>query len=358
MVSKSFPAERVADEAKVYSQPEPRRTSSRSTQNSIRMLAVVIPCYRVSAHILKVIERIPADVSKIYVIDDACPEKSGLHVEQNCKDPRVFVLYHPVNLGVGGAVISGYRQALKDGADVVLKIDGDGQMDPALIPRFVRPLIAGKADYTKGNRFYNLESLTGMPSTRLFGNASLSFVNKIVSGYWHVMDPTNGFTAISRFCLERLPLQKIDRRYFFENDMLFRLGTLRAVVQDIPMDSVYGTEQSNLRIGRILFDFPIKYFTRFVKRIFYTYYLRDFSVGSIALLFGSILSIFGMTVGTVSWINNSAAGTFASTGTVMLAALPILVGVQLLLVALVLDVLNAPREPLSGNTDANSESAI
>lgn len=312
-------------------------------------IAVVIPCYKVSSQIFSVISAIPQSVQRIFVVDDCCPEQSGNLVQEQNNDSRVKVLFNDKNLGVGGAVMRGYQEALSEAIDIVVKIDGDGQMDPALISRFVKPIITSQADYTKGNRFYNLESLSSMPALRLFGNATLSFVNKAVSGYWNLMDPTNGYTAISRFSLERLPLQKIENRYFFESDMLFRLGTLRAVVKDIPMDAVYESEQSNLRIERIIFDFPPKYISRFFKRIFYNYFLRDFSVTSIALVFGSLLVLAGTAIGLVSWANNSAAGTFASTGTVMLATLPILVGVQLLLIALVLDILNVPKDALSAD---------
>src|SRR5690606_26734158 len=135
--------------------------------------------------------------------------------------PRVRVLNHAENGGVGAAVVTGYEAALAEGADIVVKIDGDGQMDPALIADFVRPLLAGDADYTKGNRFYDIASLQEMPKLRLAGNAVVSLICKIASGYWHVMDPTNGYTAIHRTALSALPLRKIDRGYFFESDMLF-----------------------------------------------------------------------------------------------------------------------------------------
>ena len=144
-----------------------------------------------------------------------------------------------------------------------------------------------------------------------------------------------------------MPLEKIENRYFFESDMLFRLGTLRAMVLDIPMDAVYGDEQSSLNIKRVLLRFPLKFLNRFFKRIFYSYFLRDFSVVSLCLIFGSILTSVGTLLGIMSWSKNAMAGTFASTGTVMLASLPILVGVQLLLIALVLDILNVPRKALS-----------
>ncbi len=154
-------------------------------------IAVVIPSYRVVKHILGVLSAIGPEIWRIYVIDDKCPEGSGDYVEDNCIDTRVVVLRHGTNQGVGSAVMTGYRAAIADGADIIVKVDGDGQMDPALIPNFIEPILAGEADYTKGNRFFYLEEIRAMPKVRLFGNAVLSFMTKLSSGYWDVFDPTN-----------------------------------------------------------------------------------------------------------------------------------------------------------------------
>ena len=214
-------------------------------------IAVLIPSYKVKSHILEVIRLIGPEVCKIYVVDDCCPDGSGDFVIQHCTDERVIVLRNPVNLGVGGAVMTGYRTAIADGIDIIVKIDGDGQMDPSLISDFVSPIIAGNADYTKGNRFFNLEKISEMPKIRLFGNAVLSFMTKLSSGYWELFDPTNGYTAIHSEVAKHLPLDKISQRYFFETDMLFRLNTLGAVVIDIPMDAKYEDEVSNLKVSRL-----------------------------------------------------------------------------------------------------------
>jgi dolichol-phosphate mannosyltransferase len=308
-------------------------------------VAVVIPCYRVRQYILDVIRGIGPDVSAIFVVDDACPEQTAALVRKECADVRVKVLTHAENQGVGGAMITGYRAALADGADVVVKIDGDGQMDPALIPRFIRPIMNGDADYTKGNRFYDLEFLRAMPRARLFGNAVLSFVNKISSGYWDVMDPTNGYSAIHRTALAALPLEKLDRGYFFESDMLFRLYTIRAVVRDVPMPARYQGETSNLRIGHVAAAFPVKYLRAAFKRIFYAYFLRDFNAGTLQLFLGLLIAGSGAIYGVARWVHSSITGVPTTSGAVMLAALPVLVGVQLLLGALNFDVQNVPREP-------------
>ena len=310
------------------------------------MIAVVIPCYRTRRHILDVLSRIDANVSRIYVVDDGCPEGTGDLVEKSVADDRVQVLRHERNSGVGAAVVTGYRAALADGAKIVVKIDGDGQMDPTQMSRLVAPIAMRAADYAKGNRFYDFALLQDMPRGRLLGNALLSLVNKISSGYWNVMDPTNGYTAIHRIALEALPLAKIDNGYFFESDMLFRLYTVRAVVRDVPLRACYADESSNLRIGRVLRDFPGKYMAATIKRIFYSYFLRDFNAGTLQLASGLLLVSLGSAYGVTKWINSSLSGFPTTSGAVMLAALPVLVGVQLLLGALQFDIQNVPRTPL------------
>lgn len=310
-------------------------------------IAVAIPCFKVKRHVLDVLAAVPAEVSDIYVVDDACPEGSGDWVRAQCHDPRVRVLFHEQNQGVGGAIVTAYRRALADGCDVVVKIDGDGQMDPALLPRFVQPIRAGLADYAKGNRFFRPESVRGMPKIRLLGNAALSFLTKLSCGYWNLMDPTNGYTAIGAVALRELPLDKLEKRYFFETDMLFRLNTLRAVVRDVPMDAVYADEQSNLRVGRVLPEFLRKHLSRLWRRYVYCYWLRDFNTGTLYSIAGAALLLFGLVFGAWHWLESVRLGHASTSGTVMLAALPILVGVQFLIAFLHQDVSNVPTEPLS-----------
>lgn len=311
------------------------------------LVSVVIPCFKVSRHILSVIERIGPEVGLIVVVDDACPEGSGELVRERCTDRRVVVEKLPRNQGVGGAVLAGYRVAVDRGADVIVKLDGDGQMNPELISNFVAPILNGEADYTKGNRFFNLESLRSMPAMRIFGNAGLSFISKLSSGYWKVMDPTNGYTAIDARIAAALPFDKISTRYFFESDMLFRLNTLQAVVQDIPMDSVYGDEQSNLRIRRVLFEFPRLHAVRFFKRIFYTYFLRDFNAASVQLLAGLLLTCSGLIFGLAKWSYYSELNTPAPTGTVLLATIQVIIGIQCLLSWITYDVNCNPMQAIS-----------
>jgi len=309
------------------------------------MIAVVIPSYRVKRHVLGVIDAIPPLVTRIYVVDDCCPEQSGRFVEENCTDSRVRVVYHSVNQGVGGATLSGYKAAYEEGADVVVKVDGDGQMDPLLIPHFVEPILKGQADYTKGNRFFDPRYLSAMPRVRLFGNLVLSFVSKLSSGYWDIMDPTNGYTALSARMYPLLSAERIERRYFFESDMLFRLGLAQAVVRDVPMRPVYGDETSSLSIRKTALEFPAKHISRFIKRVAYHYFVRDFNIGSIQLVVGLVLLLFGITFGSITWYRLAGVAT-ASSGTVMLAALPVIVGFQSLMAAVQFDILRIPRLPV------------
>jgi len=314
------------------------------------MIAVVIPSYRVTRHILGVIAGIGPEVARIYVVDDKCPDASGAYVREHCRDPRVVVLEHAVNQGVGGAVMTGYRAAIDDGAGVIVKIDGDGQMDASLIPTFVAPILAGEADYTKGNRFFNLERLGAMPPVRLFGNAMLSFMTKLSSGYWDLFDPTNGYTAIHADAASYLPFDKISKRYFFESDMLFRLNTLGAVVTDVPMDAVYGDEVSNLKVSTVITEFAVKNVRNFFKRLFYNYYLRNLSVASLELPAGILLTLFGAVYGIANWIASAQSDVETPAGTVMLAALPVIMGVQLILGFLNYDIASVPRRPLHKKT--------
>lgn len=311
-----------------------------------KRIAVVIPCYKVKSQVLSVLARIGPEVDAIYVVDDACPDASGLYVRENSSDPRVRVILCEVNSGVGGAVMTGYRAALADGNDCIVKIDGDGQMDPSLLINFVEPIVELRADYTKGNRFFNLEDVESMPRVRLLGNAVLSFMCKASSGYWSIFDPTNGYTAISARAASLLPTHKISKRYFFETDVLFRLGTFGAVVQDVPMKAVYGDEQSNLVVSRVLFSFMAGHAKNLSKRILYNYFLRGFSVASVELILSAVFILFGVVFGSIKWTNSLLDGVPASSGSVMLAALPVILGVQLLISFLSYDMQSQPRSPL------------
>lgn len=311
-------------------------------------VAVVIPCYRVGAHALDVIARVGPGVARIIVVDDACPQGSGDLIERECRDPRVVVLRHADNQGVGGATATGYQHALAEGHGVLVKLDGDGQMDPALIPQLVAPILAGSADYTKGNRFFRLADVVDMPRARLIGNAALSFLAKLSTGYWQLFDPTNGFTAIHAGIASQLPWTRIARRYFFESDLLYHLNQLRGVVHEMPMRAVYANEPSSLNPLKQVAPFFAGHLRNFLRRLVYSYFLRGFSLASVELVLGVLLLAFGIAFGGFEWLLSTRTGVASTAGTVMLAALPVILGMQLLLSWLAFDIAAEPRTPVSG----------
>lgn len=306
-------------------------------------IAVIIPAFKVSKHILDVLSKIGPEVDEIYVIDDACPEGTGKLVSDKCRDPRLQVIKNEKNLGVGGAVKAGFRAAMDSGAKILVKVDGDGQMDPSLIPQLIAPLLDGSADYVKGNRFFNVQKIRDMPPIRILGNLGLSFFSKLSSGYWDVFDPNNGFVAIRSETADKLPLSKISDRYFFESDMLFRLNLTRAVVVDVPMEPIYGEEVSNLKVFSSIFEFTYKHTRNFFKRILYSYYLREFNLASLELLLGCFLVGFGVFVGGRGWIHSLNTGVPTQTGTLILTAMTFLSGLQLLLGFFAYDISSIPR---------------
>ena len=314
-----------------------------------KKLAVVIPAYRVRREIVRVVESLQEFADLICVVDDACPEKSGKVVEETFSPQLVQVIYNVHNLGVGGAVKKGYEFCIKENADVVVKIDGDGQMDVTLIPHLIKPIFEGEADYTKGNRFFSLASMKLMPKMRLFGNAVLSFLSKMASGYWNIADPNNGFTAVDVRTLKALNLGKISNRYFFESDMLFQLNLLRAKVTDIPMMARYGSETSSLSLLKASWEFPLKHLRNFVKRIFINYFVRDISLATLHFLAGFVSFSFGLTYGLLNYMASQELGSETKPGTLIMFAVTTLIGLQLLIVFFNSDQQNIPKRAISGD---------
>jgi glycosyltransferase involved in cell wall biosynthesis len=306
---------------------------------------VVMPAYNESAHIADVIRRVPGIVDKIIVVDDCSSDNTG-EVSRAGGDLRVEVLRNTKNLGVGGATVAGYRQALAEGADIVVKIDADGQMDPRLIGKLVRPIVEGNADYTKGFRFHDRQTLRVIPKVRLIGNMGLSYLVKIASGYWNIFDPTNGFTAIHRIALSMMGIDRLSQDYFFETDMLCHLYRIQATVKDVPVPTHYGDEISQLNPLKALIQFPGKLFCAYVKRIIWRYYIIDFSTFSLLFPVGWLLMLFGIVFGGIKWYLHASQGIVTPTGTVMLAVVPLFVGFQMVLQAILFDVNSVPKEPL------------
>jgi len=308
-------------------------------------VVVVVPAFRVAERIEGVLDGIPAWVRTILVVDDASPDDTARRVERRA-EARVELLSHATNQGVGGAMVTGFRRALELGADVVVKIDGDGQMDPRFLPQLLAPVLGGEADLAKGNRYRDRHGLRAMPPVRLLGNTALTFLLKLASGHWDMFDPTNGYLAIRAHVLRLLPLERLPRDYFFESGLLIELGILRAKVQDVSIPARYGDEASSLSIGLTLLRFPPRLLRGLARRVLLRYFLYDFTAVSAFLVVGLPLLAFGVVFGALHWIRSIATGEFASTGTVMLAALPIILGFQLVLQALVVDIANRPRGPL------------
>lgn len=306
-------------------------------------ISVVIPSYKVAKYIINVISDLPEFVNYIIVIDDKCPQNSG-DVAKTSTDSRVIVCYHEENQGVGGFVVTGYKKALELDSDIVVKIDGDGQMDVNYMQKLIQPIIDEKADYTKGNRFTDFKALRTMPKVRLFGNSGLSFLVKAASGYWNLMDPTNGYTAINKHALEELDLNNLAKRYFFESDMLINLNIENAVVYDVEIPAKYGDEKSSLSITKTFFGFPPKLFKGFIKRVFLKYFIYDFNMASLYSILGVPMLLFGLVFGLVNWLDSITTGVEATTGTVMLSVLPIILGVQFILQAIQIDMYNIPRK--------------
>jgi dolichol-phosphate mannosyltransferase len=300
-------------------------------------IAVVIPAYRAARTIADVIDRIPDYVDWVIIVNDRSPDDLDSVVRQ-LADPRIIYKGHEKNLGVGGAMATGYRQALELGADLIAKIDADGQMDPYYLDRFAMAAIRYGCDYVKANRFGHIDSLPQMPRLRLFGNLALTILTKFVSGYWNVFDPQNGYVMITRRMLKRFDLTKIDPTYFFENSMLINLNIVRAKIGEIYLPAHYGNETSSMRLGAIVKTFPIKLFKGYVYRLYQKYIFRSVSPYFLMILFGVFFLGWSVLWGGFKWYESWAGGIPATTGAVMLALLPFLLGWSLILQAIALDV--------------------
>lgn len=311
-------------------------------------IAAVVPAYKVEREIAAVLASIPDYVSQIIVVDDASPDETARVVEAAAStDKRIEILTHARNRGVGGAVTTGIQRALEGGAQIIVKVDGDGQAPIEQLPDLLAPLLSGRADMAKANRFRDFDALGRMPLVRRIGNAVLSFLVKAATGYWSTFDPTNGFLAIRADVLRQLRLERLAPTYFFEISLLSHLYLLGAVIRDVPIPARYGSERSNLSILRVLWEFPPRLLATLLRRLFLKYAVYDFSMGSVFLLVGIPLLTFGLVFGGARWAHYSRLGISAPTGTVMLATMTVLLGVQFLLSAIGTDLQSVPSDPIS-----------
>lgn len=306
-------------------------------------VAVVVPARNEAAHIGDVLRAMPDYVDCIIVVDDGSLDETA-EVAAAVGDPRVRVLRRRADPhGVGAAMVDGFRAALREEADLVVKVDGDGQMDPADISLLLRPLVDDGYDYAKANRFLHTEALRQMPTVRLLGNFVLTFLTKLASGYWHIFDPQNGFVAIRATRLKELSLDQLATDFFFENDVLIQLNILGARVRDVPVPARYGNEQSKLRVWAVVVSFPLRLGRGLLRRIWQKYVLRDFSPIAMFWLLGLPLLAFGLLFGLWHWVQSFRLGQPAPTGTIMLSVLPFLLGFELILQAIILEIRESPR---------------
>lgn len=305
-------------------------------------ITTVVPARNEAQHIGKVIKTMPDFVDYVVVVDDASQDGTP-EVAPACGDIRLILLKTSENQGVGGATLLGYRKGLELNSDIIVKMDGDGQMAPEYLSSLLDAIIEQGYDYAKGNRFLAGESLAFMPRHRLFGNIVLTFLTKLASGYWHIFDPQNGYTAIRAEVLRSLDINAIHKRYFFENDMLIHLGFMGRRVKDIAIPARYREEESDLNPFKIGLTFPFLLFRRFLYRIYQKYILRDFSPIVLFLFLGALLFGWGALFGVYLWLKSILTGHLTPTGTIMLSLLPLILGFQLLLQAIVLDIQETPK---------------
>lgn len=315
-------------------------------------VAVVIPCYRVRDKIVDVVDSVLSVVDFVIAVDDCCPEKSGEFLRSVHTESKITIVFHKQNQGVGGAMITGFKTALDLGADIVVKMDGDGQMEARHLPRLIAPLVARKADFAKGNRFYDLRALRQMPLVRRLGNFGLTLLSKAASGFWHLSDPTNGYFALRANALRLLNFHLLAPRYFFEISLLIQLNVIRAIALDVPIPAKYADENSSLSPMRALVSFPSKLAGGLFHRIWWRYFIYDINIVTVFLITGALLFFGGGAFGVWRWSHNWLYGHEQSAGTVAVAMLPMILGFQMLLQAVVLDMMDKPDAPISDVLEA------
>ncbi|GAA1561693.1 hypothetical protein GCM10009678_50730 [Actinomadura kijaniata] len=303
-------------------------------------VTAVVPAYNEEVLIAKTISTMPEIVDHIVVVDDASTDETAKRVAE-VGDPRVTLVRHDANTGVGGAIVTGHRVTLESDSDVNVVMAGDAQMDPDYLPALLDPIADDGYGFTKANRFFARSGLTGMPLNRLLGSTVLSFATKLASGYWNLFDPQNGYTAITRESLSRIPLDRLATGYAFENDLLIWLNIAGVRAKDVPIPAVYGQEVSGMRLHRVVPQISRLLVFGFWRRILRRYVVPSFSPIALMLFTGLFLCAVGTVVGI--WVSLHSLGTAtASAGSVLLAVGPLLVGINMLVHALTLDIQATP----------------
>lgn len=308
-------------------------------------IAIVIPYYKASAKITEVIKQIPEYVNKVVIVDDCSPDKLPEDKIKSAinNSSTLYFLKNEKNLGVGGATKKGFEKAIELEAEYIIKVDADNQMDLSYLPNLITPLINNKAEVTKGNRFRDFEALKKMPWFRRVGNLALSLLIKASTGYWNNFDPTNGFFAIKSNVLKNLNFSKLSNRYYFETSFLAELYFHKARIKDVAMPAIYNDEKSNMQIWKMPFVFTPKLVGTFFKRIIKGYFLYDFNPGTLYMISGVPIFLFGVIFGAYTWIHYASQNILTPTGTIMIVALTIILGFQLILQATQYDIINAPK---------------
>jgi len=307
--------------------------------NGIR-ICIVIPYYNASEKIQTVISKIPEYINSIIIVNDCSKEPLPSSII-NFKN--VIFLETEKNSGVGGATKMGFKKALELDFDFIVKMDADDQMDAKYLPELISAISKKKYGYAKGNRFKDLNAISKMPYVRRIGNIGLSFLTKMATGYWNNFDPTNGYFAIKKDVLKRLDLSKIENRYFFETSMLSQLYLLNVSIKDVIMPAIYNDEKSNMKVWKIPFEFIPKLSKVFIKRIINSYFVYDFNIGSFYIFLGTLMFLFGVVFGSFKWYHYNSNNLLAPTGTIIIATLNIILGVQFILQAIQYDISKAPK---------------
>jgi glycosyltransferase involved in cell wall biosynthesis len=306
-----------------------------------RRIIALVPSYNEAAHVGGVVSTMPGSVDVIIVVDDCSTDETSLAALQP-GDPRVVLVRHEENQGLGASLIDAHKRALELGGDIMVVMAGDGQMDPKHLPDLLEPILCEGFDFTKGNRFFTSDSFQGMPLVRTIGNVVLTFLTKLATGYWDLFDPQNGYTAMTRKVSERIDWDSIARDYSFENDVLAALGLLRARVKDVDIPALYGDEVSDIKLHKTVPHLLRTLRRAFWRRFWLQYVVRSFAPVALFSLFGVLMLLWALGFGI--WVVvQRIGGVTPSTATVMIDVLPLQFGFMLVLAAFVLDIMNTPK---------------
>ncbi len=304
-------------------------------------VGVVVPAWNEAAHIAEVLETMPEFVDFIVVVDDASTDNTSA-IAHSVIDARVRVVTQPSNGGVGSSILTGHEIVFAEDCDVSVVMAGDAQMDPTYLGALLDPIAHDGIGFSKANRFFSRASYASMPRSRVFGNVVLSFMTKASSGYWHLFDPQNGYTALRRNAWNLIDPSAISRRYDFENSLLIHLNVASVRARDVPIPAVYGEEVSGIKLGKVVPRLLLTLWKGFWYRIFRRYVVPSFSPVALLLFVGLAMAGFGFLVGLFAVIY-SIGPREASTGTWLLSVAPGVVGIMMMVQALVLDIGESPR---------------